>query len=627
MEGHLMLPLEVSILPKSVDTITVYVDGRKKKLNNNLFVMDQLLYAPVYEMSALLNFFDADPKHTELRYDDEQSYWVRESYILESRYDREDLDYSVKSIDETIFIDVLFFVREIGVSVAWEGETSSVYFATVPCFDGYMIVPKHFDRDVSILSDYGRCLCADGSYLRSKNGKYEFDLSGVGFGFHRIIFNNYVEGTMEKRVTKTLCFQLEGIDKENYILFGRLLETYDIYHESKHKLGNMEYTDTDWVLICKRQPGFANLIDHDGRISKEALYTIFSEYPYILRDRNVLDNWLKTLFFHNERERNLLLTAYDNDIFGTIAREDNQLDDCFVHDLAQRLIRSNGIALKYAWDTVCLCCEVYGRRIKGKNYVQKEKYNEKFQNLIMYREEKWVEPNLSEKGQIGKGSYLIPQGWRCEEGSDDRGGVYFYPYDDHTGQIYLYSCKYEKATLYEEFDFDSYFASMANGDSNNIISITEYVPVWSRIKGKKANMYLKVYTEKFEMDVYCFPVDGYIYTIFFGEETVLTDKMQRFEEKFLKYFSFGVDTNTKEETPDWWGWEPEPPSMILTLELDELELSARIADALKKAGITKVLELANMTSYELMQVPDIGQRSYEEIVDKLDELGLSLREE
>ncbi len=63
----------------------------------------------------------------------------------------------------------------------------------------------------------------------------------------------------------------------------------------------------------------------------------------------------------------------------------------------------------------------------------------------------------------------------------------------------------------------------------------------------------------------------------------------------------------------------------LQMNIDELELSVRSYNCLKRAGINTVEELCNKTSEDMMKVRNLGRKSLEEVLAKLKELGLSLR--
>ena len=60
------------------------------------------------------------------------------------------------------------------------------------------------------------------------------------------------------------------------------------------------------------------------------------------------------------------------------------------------------------------------------------------------------------------------------------------------------------------------------------------------------------------------------------------------------------------------------------MNIDELELSVRSYNCLKRAGINTVEELCNRTSEDMMKVRNLGRKSLEEVLAKLKELGLQL---
>ncbi len=62
----------------------------------------------------------------------------------------------------------------------------------------------------------------------------------------------------------------------------------------------------------------------------------------------------------------------------------------------------------------------------------------------------------------------------------------------------------------------------------------------------------------------------------------------------------------------------------LSMTIDELELSVRSFNCLKRAGINTVEELTNKTTDDMMKVRNLGKKSLEEVLAKLKELGLSL---
>ena len=70
--------------------------------------------------------------------------------------------------------------------------------------------------------------------------------------------------------------------------------------------------------------------------------------------------------------------------------------------------------------------------------------------------------------------------------------------------------------------------------------------------------------------------------------------------------------------------EDDEKEKVLEMSIDELELSVRSYNCLKRAGINTVEELTNKTSEDMMKVRNLGRKSLEEVLAKLKELGLEL---
>ena len=70
--------------------------------------------------------------------------------------------------------------------------------------------------------------------------------------------------------------------------------------------------------------------------------------------------------------------------------------------------------------------------------------------------------------------------------------------------------------------------------------------------------------------------------------------------------------------------EDDEKEKVLEMSIDELELSVRSYNCLKRAGINTVEELTNKTSEDMMKVRNLGRKSLEEVLAKLNELGLAL---
>ena len=63
---------------------------------------------------------------------------------------------------------------------------------------------------------------------------------------------------------------------------------------------------------------------------------------------------------------------------------------------------------------------------------------------------------------------------------------------------------------------------------------------------------------------------------------------------------------------------------MLEMTIEELDLSVRSYNCLKRAGINTVQELTNKSEPEMIKVRNLGRKSLEEVLAKLSELGLSL---
>ncbi|MBC7342812.1 MAG: DNA-directed RNA polymerase subunit alpha [Clostridia bacterium] len=72
--------------------------------------------------------------------------------------------------------------------------------------------------------------------------------------------------------------------------------------------------------------------------------------------------------------------------------------------------------------------------------------------------------------------------------------------------------------------------------------------------------------------------------------------------------------------------EEDKKTRTLDMPIEELDLSVRSYNCLKRAGINTVAELTQRTEEDMMKVRNLGRKSLEEVVNKLAALGLSLKE-
>jgi DNA-directed RNA polymerase subunit alpha len=73
--------------------------------------------------------------------------------------------------------------------------------------------------------------------------------------------------------------------------------------------------------------------------------------------------------------------------------------------------------------------------------------------------------------------------------------------------------------------------------------------------------------------------------------------------------------------------EEDQKEKVLEMTIEELDLSVRSYNCLKRAGINTVQELAHKTEEDMMKVRNLGRKSLEEVKAKLEELGLGLRKD
>ena len=94
------------------------------------------------------------------------------------------------------------------------------------------------------------------------------------------------------------------------------------------------------------------------------------------------------------------------------------------------------------------------------------------------------------------------------------------------------------------------------------------------------------------------------------------------EEVLSKMQEYGVhlkESPVEDEEPG------DAYSAIMDANIDEMELSIRSYNCLKRAGINTIGELCDRTVEDMMKVRNLGRRSFEEVLAKLAELGLSLK--
>ena len=69
---------------------------------------------------------------------------------------------------------------------------------------------------------------------------------------------------------------------------------------------------------------------------------------------------------------------------------------------------------------------------------------------------------------------------------------------------------------------------------------------------------------------------------------------------------------------------PDNRDKVLEMTIEELDLSVRSFNCLKRANINTVEDLISKTEDEMMKVRNLGRKSLEEVINKLAMMGLSL---
>ncbi|CRH85973.1 DNA-directed RNA polymerase subunit alpha [Chlamydia trachomatis] len=86
-----------------------------------------------------------------------------------------------------------------------------------------------------------------------------------------------------------------------------------------------------------------------------------------------------------------------------------------------------------------------------------------------------------------------------------------------------------------------------------------------------------------------------------------------------------VDEDVLEQSEQLVEEEDDTPNLAQQKMIEDLELSVRSYNCLKRAGITTVEELTQKTEDEMIHVRNLGKKSLNEVKDKMAALGLSFR--
>ena len=86
----------------------------------------------------------------------------------------------------------------------------------------------------------------------------------------------------------------------------------------------------------------------------------------------------------------------------------------------------------------------------------------------------------------------------------------------------------------------------------------------------------------------------------------------------------GLPEEEEEEEATFPEEEEDDSSKVLDMTIEDLDLSVRSFNCLKRANINTVADLAEKTEDDMMKVRNLGRKSLEEVKKKLEELGLTL---
>ena len=95
-----------------------------------------------------------------------------------------------------------------------------------------------------------------------------------------------------------------------------------------------------------------------------------------------------------------------------------------------------------------------------------------------------------------------------------------------------------------------------------------------------------------------------------------------------EHLNLFIDLSEEAKTKDFMVERPETArDKVLVMTIEELDMSVRSFNCLKRAGIDTVEDLTNRTEEDMIKVRNLGKKSLEEVINKLHSFGLELRKE
>lgn len=113
------------------------------------------------------------------------------------------------------------------------------------------------------------------------------------------------------------------------------------------------------------------------------------------------------------------------------------------------------------------------------------------------------------------------------------------------------------------------------------------------------------------------------------DKTISAKEALSYGARILRdHFKIFTDlSETDSEEPTVVQSEPQPVDNKFNMTIEELDLSVRSFNCLKRANINTVADLVNKTEEEMIKVRNLGRKSLEEVKLKLQQLGLNLQDE
>ena len=144
-----------------------------------------------------------------------------------------------------------------------------------------------------------------------------------------------------------------------------------------------------------------------------------------------------------------------------------------------------------------------------------------------------------------------------------------------------------------------------------------YTPV-TRVNYRVENVRVGQYTDREELAVEVW-TNG---TIKPDDAVSLAAKIM--DELLLLFVNLSEDAKNTEIIVEK---EENKKEKVLEMTIEELDLSVRSYNCLKRAGINTVEDLTNKSEEDMMKVRNLGRKSLEEVINKLNGLGLYLKKE